>query len=282
MNITRQEKKQTPTKSFLRWAGSKRQIRSYLLAKLPRDINSRVYYEPFLGAGSLFFALRPKKAELSDVNEHLIYCYKCVRNFPDRIASYLEEHMRKNSESYYYQIRSLYNRTSHYIPVQAARLIYLNKACFNGIFRVNQKGEFNVPYGKIERPALPNAEELNSISRALKSAHLVDTPFEQVLLSLKRNDFVYLDPPYPPLNGTSCFNHYTPNGFTESDHRKLARLVKLLHWRGCLFMLSNADTKQTRSLYSKFKTTEIPVIRYITCKKVRHKVQELVITNYEV
>lgn len=176
----------------------------------------------------------------------------------------------------------MYNRSTNSAAAQAGRLIYLNKACFNGIFRVNQKGEFNVPYGKIQRPALPSPEELRSISRALKSTRLFAAPFEQVLLSLKRNDFVYLDPPYPPLNSTSCFNHYTPDRFSESDQRKLARLVKVLHYRGCLFMLSNADTKLIRHLYKKFKITKIPVIRYITCQKVRQKVRELVITNYEV
>ncbi len=269
-------------KPFLKWAGGKQQIIKYMLKSVPNDFFCRTYYEPFLGGGSLFFALQPQKAILSDLNEHLILAYKYIRVYPELIADYLKVHKQNNSQNYYYRIRKTYNQTTKYSASQAARLIYLNKSCFNGIFRVNQKGKFNVPYGQRENPPLPTRSELKQISKILRNTQLSNESFEKVLVTIPQNAFVYLDPPYPPLNGTSFFTHYTVDRFNENDQKKLARIVYALHFRGCKFMLSNADTKLIRKLYNKFKITKIPVIRYITCKKIRHKVSEVIITNYEV
>ena len=132
---------------FLRWAGGKRQILRYLLASLPTDVSDRAYHEPFLGAGSLFFAVNPRKARLADINDHLIHCYKHIRACPKLISSYMHKHAKSHSKDHYYQQRNQYNLCIFYSAAQASRFIYLNKACFNGIFRVNLKGEFNVPYG---------------------------------------------------------------------------------------------------------------------------------------
>jgi DNA adenine methylase len=266
---------------FLRWAGGKRQLRRVLLEFLPSDIDSRTYREPFLGGGSLFFALQPEAAVLSDANEHLIRCYEFVRDQPSRVARYLQFHALRNSESYYYKVRDEYN-VSHFSAAQAARFIYLNKTCFNGIFRVNTKGQFNVPYGWKESPAIPNKKELATVAVTLKNASLQASSFEKALKDSSRGDFIYLDPPYPPLNGTAYFTHYTSDRFSEQDQRRLATCIHGLDRSGCLFMISNADTPLIRRLYGKYQLVSLPVTRYLTCKSVRHKVKELVITNYEV
>ncbi len=264
---------------FLRWAGGKQQLKRILLAFLPLDVSERTYREPFLGGGSLFFAIQPAAAVLSDANEHLIKCYEFVRDQPTLVARYLRAHALKNTKAHYYRVREEYN-ASDFSAAQAARFIYLNKTCFNGIFRVNAKGKFNVPYGRKESPAIPDGAKLVTVAAALKSASLRALSFEQALENSARGDFVYLDPPYPPLNGTAYFTHYTSERFSVQDQRNVAERVHELDRRGCLLMISNADTPLIRRLYRKYELVSLPVIRYLTCKSVRHKVKELVITNY--
>src|SRR5713101_1921658 len=217
---------------FLRWAGGKQQLKRILLAFLPTDVRERTYREPFLGGGSLFFALRPRAAILSDANKHLIKCYEFVRDQPELVARYLRFHALKNTMAYYYRVREEYNN-AEFSASQAARFIYLNKTCFNGIFRVNTKGEFNVPYGWKEPPSIPTAEILERASNALKHAVLVSQGFDESLQDAKRNDFVYLDPPYPPLNGTAYFTHYTTDRFTQSHQDRLSSVVRHLDQLGC-------------------------------------------------
>jgi len=267
-------------KPFLKWAGGKRQILRHLLKFLPSDVRDRTYREPFLGGGSMFFALDPKRAFLSDANEHLIMCYQYVREDPDLVYSYLREHAKNDCEKYYYKIRDVYNSSS-YSAAQAARFIYLNKTCYNGIFRVNQKGLFNVPYGRYKTTSIPSLEHLRKVSKSLKSVKLFTSQYEAALKNIEPNDFIYLDPPYPPLNSTSCFTHYTSDKFSDNDQEKLAEVVKGLHTAGCFFMISNANTQRIQNLYKKFYKYPVPVTRFITCKKIRHKVSELIITNYE-
>src|SRR5712692_7650350 len=266
---------------FLRWAGGKQQLKRILLAFLPLDVSERTYREPFLGGGSLFFAIQPAAAVLSDANEHLIKCYEFVRDQPTLVARYLRFHASKNTEAHYYRVRSAYNE-SQFSAAQAARFIYLNKTCFNGIFRVNTKGKFNVPYGRKESPAIPSDNDLISIAATLRNASLKTSSFQKALENTSRGDFIYLDPPYPPLNGTAYFTHYTIDRFSVQDQTKLADCINELDRGRCLFMISNADTPLIRRLYQKYELVSLPVIRYLTCKTVRHKVQELVITNYEV
>ena len=267
-------------KPFLRWAGGKVKILHRLTKNLPADVSERTYHEPFLGAGSMFFALKPSKAYLSDANTHLISCYEYVHYNPDRVYYYLKEHARKTCSAYYYYIRGLYNKSKP-SAAQAARFIYLNKTCFNGIFRVNIDGEFNVPYGKKEPPFLPTLNQLRITSDLLWNAELSSQLFEESLQEVKKGDFVYLDPPYPPLNGTSNFTHYTKDRFNDIDQERLANLVHELNMLGALVMISNADTPLIRKLYKNFHLNPLSVTRTITCKKARHKVDELVITNYE-
>jgi DNA adenine methylase len=269
-----------PKERILRWAGGKQKIIHLLLNYLPDDVYSRIYREPFVGAGSLFFTLQPEKAYLSDANEHLIKCYQYVRDNPELINTYIRRHASKTDKDYYYKIRDLYNYSS-YSVAQAARFIYLNKTCFNGIFRVNRNGEFNVPYGWKEPPALPSLTLLINASQALKHAKLTVKPFEKAIKTVTSNDFIYLDPPYPPLNGTSYFTHYTSERFGEHDQYRLADLVYQLDSSKCKFMMTNADTTLIRKLYERFKIFDLSVTRYITCKSERHQVSELVVTNYD-
>jgi DNA adenine methylase len=264
---------------FLRWAGGKRQIVRELINLLPEDIESRLYREPFLGAGSLFFALRPNRAVLSDANEHLIKCYEYVRDDSKTVARYLRQHLGRTSQAYYYEVRERYNK-SQYSAAQAARFIYLNKTCFNGIFRVNRRGQFNVPYGWKEPPAIPNTNQLRKIAGALKGATLRASSFATVLADVSPRDFLYLDPPYPPLNETAYFTHYTTGRFNKIDQEWLAGWVRKLVGIGCLFMMTNADTDKIRRLYRGFRFTRLPVTRFVTCKAEREIVRELVVTNY--
>jgi DNA adenine methylase len=264
---------------LLRWAGGKRQLLSRLIEFVPQDLPNGTYREPFLGAGCLFFALQPRKAVLSDANSYLISCYEHVRDDWTAVSRCLKLHAGRTSEDHYYKTRTLYNKSQHSAS-QAARFIYLNKTCFNGIFRVNTKGEFNVPYGWKEPPALPTTEILERASNALKHAVLVSQGFDEALEGAKRNDFVYLDPPYPPLNGTAYFTHYTMSRFTQSDQDKLSSVVRHLDQVGCRVLMTSADIPLIRRLYKGFHIRSLSVTRFITCKAVRHTVSEVVITNY--
>lgn len=264
---------------ILRWAGGKRQLVRTLLGYLPGDVKERKYHEPFLGAGSLFFRLPVATARLADANEHLIETYRWVARDWRLIAHYLARHKVANSERHYYRVRELYNKSS-FSGAQAARFIYLNKTCFNGIFRVNRKGQFNVPYGWKEPPAIPGAASLRAISECLQGAQIAAEPFERSLKRVGEEDFVYLDPPYPALNGTAYFTHYTKDRFGEGDQRLLAELVQELSNRGALFLMTNADTPLVRELYKGYEQVPIQVVRYITCKSTRNAVSELVIRNF--
>jgi len=268
------------TRPFLRWAGGKQKIVAKITTLLPPEVHAATYREPFVGAGSLFFALRPKQAHLSDLNAHLINCYVQVRDHPSEVASLLVRHGSRNCSDYYYEQRAKYNDDITSSPAQAARFIYLNRTCFNGIFRVNKQGNFNVPYGRKERPLLPTDQELKAVGAALEGAELQVADFCTAMESAERGDFLYLDPPYPPLNGTSYFTHYTVDRFSEEHQRALAAGVYELDRKGCRFLMSNADVPLVRELYQGFNLHELSVTRFITCSKKRHRVSELVITNY--
>lgn len=268
---------------FLRWAGGKTRSIRFLEKHLPPHFsNGNRYYEPFLGAGSLFFHLGPSKATLSDNNKDLIDCYKAVKKHPELVLSYLQHHLSNTCEEYYYNMRKKYNNSKASIA-KAALFIYLNKTCFNGIWRVNKKGEFNVPYGYREPPSLLSRNNLLDISKALSKATISHKDYKQILRHAKEGDFVYFDPPYPPLNGTSYFTHYTKEGFDKKDHAELASVANMLNERGCYVMISNADMPYIRFLYeSIFNIYEIEIMRLIRADGKRYKVREIAITNYEV
>jgi len=265
---------------FLRWIGGKRLLIHRLLPYLPPRFSERRYHEPFAGAASFFFRLAPRAARISDLNEHVIECYREVRDRHKQVAAYLRGHERNNSEKYYYEVRKQYNRSS-FGPAQAARFIYLNQTCFNGVFRVNMDGAFNVPYGDKPEPAFPSTQDLELASKVLKRASLTMADYGTALLKAASGDFVYLDPPYPPLNGTSFFTHYTPDRFDQDNQERLAAFVHDLHHVGALFLMTNADLPKIRRLYSGYQIWELSVTRYVSCKASRYRVKELVITNYK-
>jgi DNA adenine methylase len=268
-------------KPFLRWVGGKRRVVTRLLDFLPPDWQRLRYLEPFLGAGSLFFTLRPARAVLADSNDHLISCYEHVRDAPRLVGAYLREHVKRDSRRHYCDTRDLYNRSGP-SAAQAARFIYLNATCFNGIFRVNRKGEFNVPYGDKDNPIMPSPEGLANVSVLLKKASLKRAGYGDILAAARDSDLVYLDPPYPPLNGTSYFTHYTADRFSHADQVSLAKVVRAIDGRGVLVMMTNAATREIRDLYKRFYQYPLSVTRWVSCKAKPYKVRELVITNYRV
>lgn len=268
-------------KPFLRWAGGKSRSTKYIEKLVPQKYNN--YWEPFLGSGALFFHLLPKKSFLSDINSDLISCYKFVRDYPDEIFNELQFHQERNSEEYYYIIRDIYNSSTESIS-QAARFIYLNKTNFNGIFRVNVSGHYNVPYGHKEPPSLPSRINLINVSQALKNTTLLNKHYREILMceNLKPGDFVYLDPPYPPLDiKTANFTHYTSNRFTWNDQLEVSEFANKLSEIGCFVMISNSDQDKIRSLYSNWRLFKLPVVRWIAANGNRKKFSELIITNYE-
>lgn len=260
---------------FLKWAGGKRWLASNYLNYFPKKYDR--YIEPFLGSGAVFFALNPERAILSDLNSELILAYEAIRDDWQTVLSLLEEHQRRHCPDHYYRVRS----TKLDNPYErAARLIYLNRTCWNALYRVNLRGQFNVPIGS-KTSVLLDTDDFAEVSRRLHNAELLCADFEEVLSSAGARDFVYMDPPYPPLNGTSYFTHYTPDRFGQGDQRRVAEVVHRLHALGAKFLVSNADTPLIRELYSPYNCTALSVTRYATCGAHKHKVSELVVTNYE-
>ena len=273
-------------KPFVKWAGGKRQIIDKLKKYVPEDFNT--YYEPFVGGGALLFELSPKKAVINDYNKELINVYECIKdaNKFEKMCRELNHHEVEHSEEYYYEIRNIdrdknkFNKLSDY--KRAARTIYLNKACFNGLYRVNSKNEFNVPFGKKNKVNTYEGQNLGIISGYLNynDITIMSVDFEESVKSAKKGDFVYFDPPYD--SDTSTFNSYTEDGFGKEEQKRLARVFKELSDRGCYVMLSNHNTKLINELYKDFNIHVIEAKRNINSNgKKRGKVEEVIITNYE-
>jgi len=265
---------------FLRWAGGKSKILALLAPLVPPPSEYGRYLEPFLGSGALFFKICPNDALLADANRHLINCFRQVAMRPRRVWLLLEQHVRHHSRDHFLSIREL--GLGHGSPLQrAARFIYLNKSAFNGIYRVNKAGKFNVPFGPSQLgPAIPSEERLIAASGALRSARLRAAPFELTCKLARRGDFVYLDPPYPPLAPSANFTHYTPGRFGPRDQEKVAAAFRELDKNGCLVMLSNSDQPQIRALYRGYTITQLEVTRWLGSNGKRFLVDEIVVTNY--
>ena len=264
---------------FLRWVGGKSKLVGTIAQYLPQDLPCQTYWEPFLGAGALFFHLQPHLAVLSDLNKQLIDCYRAIKKEPDAISGRLERHRRLHGIEHYYRIRQRYNRSTA-SPQKTADFIYLNKACFNGVFRVNTHGEFNVPWGAKKKPALPTRGELGAVSCALRRARMGCWDYTKVVDKVRPGDLVYLDPPYPPLNGTACFRHYTANRFSTDDQQRVADVFAALDRVGCYVLASNAATEEIRRLYRRWQTREIRVRRWVSSNGQRFLVNELIVTNF--
>ncbi|NLE05829.1 MAG: DNA adenine methylase, partial [Crenarchaeota archaeon] len=268
-------------KPFLHWVGGKRQLLPEIKKYMPKQYN--VYYEPFLGAGAVLFELQPKVAVVNDFNSELVNCYESIR---DHLNHLLEEFNRGyfDNEKRYYEIRS-WDRSDKWPTFfqsweRAARTIYLNKTCFNGLYRLNSKGQFNVPYGKHKKLFEVEKDTLIDVSAYLdnNAITILNTDFSQVIKEANKNDFVYFDPPYDPVSDTSNFTNYTADGFNKDDQRRLYYAFKELSNRGCYCMLSNAGTDFIKELYRDFYIVDVQARRSVNCNgDSRGKVSEVLI-----
>ncbi|MFX1499786.1 MAG: DNA adenine methylase [Promethearchaeota archaeon] len=266
---------------FLKWAGGKRQLLSQMYKYFPNKFNK--YIEPFLGGGAVLFYLKPKFSIIIDINKELINCYKVIKNNVKELIELLKTH--KNEKNYYYKIRALdrdkekFNQLSN--VERASRLIYLNKCCYNGLYRVNSKGQFNVPFGKYKNPNFCDEENLLSVSMILKNVKIVHGSFEFCLEYAQKGDFVYFDPPYHPISKTSSFTSYTKDNFGKDSQQKLFEVFKKLDKQGCKLMLSNSYNEYIKTLYKDYKIITIDARRDINCNaEKRGNINVLLILNY--
>ena len=263
-------------KPFVKWAGGKSQLLDELVPRVPDSYGT--YYEPFVGGGALFFALSPTRAVLSDMNEELVNVYVVLRDSVEEVIDLLKTYPM--DKDFYYRLRAV--EPSELSPVQrACRFIYLNKTCYNGLYRVNSKGRFNVPYGRYRNRTICDEVGLRQASRTLKGVTIMAADFEESVRSATGGDFVYFDPPYHPLSESSNFTGYIPDGFGDVEQSRLARVARELSARGVYVMISNSDTEFVRSLYAGFRIERVWARRSINCKQDRRgPVSELIITNY--
>lgn len=273
-------------KPFLKWAGGKRYLIPEIRKNWPASFNSKkhTYFEPFLGGGAILFAFQPSKAVVNDMNEELINCYRVVKQSVDDLIECLRGH--RNEEEYYYEVRD-WDRSVNFsckTPVErAARIIFLNKTCYNGLFRVNQQGQFNVPFGRYKDPNIVDDIVLRAVSRYLNEAQieLYVGDFWDAVKDAKKGDFVYFDPPYDSETDPASFTGYSIRGFDNDEQFRLSTLVEDLNKRGCKFLLSNAYTKRTSFLYRGFAADHVDVPRPINSNAAkRGKVQEILVRNY--
>src|SRR5690554_5777841 len=286
--FNRPAKPEVAARPFLKWAGGKQQLLAEYESYFPNAF--RRYFEPFLGGGAVFFHLRmtgrlPGAVYLFDNNEELIKVYIMVRDNPDELIKILAVHKERHCRDYYYAIRNLDRRIDALNalndPERAARTIYLNRTCFNGLYRVNKKGEFNVPMGRYKKPHILDEDLLKADSYALQGVNIEAGDFRSVVELAEPGDFFYFDPPYHPLSKTSSFTGYTAGSFSEQDQRDLAAVFTRLTAKGCLCMLSNSHTPFILELYRKFRIETVRANRAINAKSSgRGAVAEAVVLNY--
>lgn len=270
-------------KPFIQWVGGKRDMIEQYKNFIPKNFGT--YYEPFLGGGAMFFYLKPEKAILSDNNTELIKTYEGVRDNPEEVIKVLKELKSKHSKELYEKVRNIDREISIFHKLGnaeiAARMIYLNQTCFNGLYRVNQKGQFNVPIGSSLNRLICDENTIRNASKVLQKVTIKESDFESSLSDVKKDDFVYLDPPYYPVSLYSDFTRYTKEKFYKEDQIRLKEGIDRLNKLGCKVMLSNSDCSFIKDLYSDYNLHEVYSGRTLNCKKdKRGKVSELLITNY--
>ena len=258
---------------FLKWAGGKGQLLGRLRERVPPSYGR--YFEPFLGGGALFFALRPARGFLSDVNREIIDCYTAVRDDVTGLVAALRHH--RYDSKHYYDVRNA-DPAKLALVERAARTIFLNKTGFNGLYRVNRAGKFNVPFGRYAKPAICDEQNLRACSAALADVELVAADFERATSRAVAGDFVYFDPPYVPLSRTAAFTAYAPGGFDLDAQSRLAAFFDKLAERGVAVLLSNSDVPEIRKLYARYAMDTIEATRTINCKATRRgPVRELLV-----
>jgi len=273
------------TPRFVKWAGGKQQLIEQLKPLFPKKFNN--YFEPFVGSGAMAFHIlqkhKPKNVLLSDINAELINAFNIIKTDAERLIVELKQHKEHHladKSKYYYEIREV---NPDYLPdlKKAARFIYLNKTCFNGLYRVNSKGGFNVPIGSYNNPDIIQEDKLKRISKLLKKVSVTVMDFQKVVSKAKKGDFIYFDPPYYPLKNGKSFTTYTKGNFLEKEQKILANVFKKLDKKGCFCMASNSDTKFIKELYNDFNIHFVQAKRLINSKaNGRGKINEVVITNY--
>ena len=267
---------------FLKWAGGKSNLLKQYEPLFPKW--SGDYFEPFIGSGAVFFFLsarqEARKYYLSDLNREIVDAFCAVRDDVEEVIRLLTKHQKLHSKDYFYQVRALVPDNLSTFE-RAARTIYLNKTCFNGLYRVNKKGEFNVPMGNYKKPSILQVETLKTASRALARADLAAGHYSGLVDKAQAGDFIYLDPPYHPLSKTAMFTNYVAEAFDEKDQMELSQVATTLSEKGCLFMESNSNTDFVKDLYKDFKIQEVLARRSINREKSKRGViTELVITNF--
>jgi len=267
-------------KPFLKWPGGKRQLLCDLLERFPKKYNR--FLEPFIGGGALFFKVKPVNGYISDINPDLINMYEVVKYNVHELIEDLKKH--KNTEEYFYKIRSA-DRTEeykHWSKVEkASRLGYLNKTCFNGLYRMNSNGYFNVPFGFYKKPNIVDEDNLLACSALLQKTEIALASFEAVENIAQEGDLVYFDPPYVPLNKTSSFTKYYKDDFDLDSQFVLRELCDTLTRKGVMFILSNSYTETVKDLYKNYNVKIVKANRAINCKGYgRGKINELIIPNY--
>jgi len=275
-------------KPFLKWAGGKRQLLPEILEYLPKNIGKTTYFEPFLGGGALLFELQPKQAIVNDSNRELINCYQVIKDDVEELIEVLKDHKARNSKEYFDYLRGIdrlkqYNKFSDI--QKAARIIYLNKTCYNGLFRVNSKGYFNVPFGRYKNPNILDEAVLRGVNNYFNqnTVTFLNTDFAEAVKDAKKGDFIYFDPPYDPVSNTASFTGYDINGFNQNEQKRLKEVVDELTEKGCNVMLSNSATSFILDLYKDYKETikTVSATRSINSNALkRGKINEVLVLNY--
>ena len=277
-------KREPLVQPFLKWAGGKRQLLISLRPLIPKKLKR--YYEPFLGGGAVFFDRQPKTAIVNDFNGELINCYEVIRDCPEELLKAISA--LSNTSDDFYRIREM-DRSPEFMLLssteRAARLIYLNKTCYNGLFRVNSQGQFNVQFGNYKNPVIADSAVIYAVSRYLNKANVTfrNGDFSEAVKDAIEGDFVYFDPPYDPVSDTSSFTGYSLNGFVKDEQKRLKAVCDLLTQTGVKFLLSNSNTEFIRELYASNNYT----IRTVQARRNinavasgRGKIEELLISNY--
>jgi DNA adenine methylase len=310
--MAKQTKPVPAARPFLKWAGGKTQLLNEFSKRLPEDLEKGTitrYVEPFVGGGAFFFYLNQRfsfeQCYICDLNDELILSYRVIQNDTKKLISELEtlqaEYLSKNDEqkkSFFYAVRDAFNQklpgidfrnySSEWIE-RTAQIIFLNHTCYNGLFRVNRKGEFNVPFGRYENPDILNKDNLRDVGTLLKTTTILSGDFTRCRKFVDRHTFVYFDPPYRPLNDTSSFTTYSKGGFSDEDQIRLFEFFRELDKKGAKVMLSNSDPRHVNprdsffdDLFAGYSIERVPAKRIINCNGARRgDISELVITNYE-
>jgi DNA adenine methylase len=264
----------------VKWVGGKTRLLTELVARMPERYGR--YYEPFAGGAAMFFRLAPKRAVLADSNADLIALYTALATDVAAVIRHLERHRAKHGEAHYYEMRAKWNGSHTQWPIaeRAAAFVYLNKTCFNGLWRVNRSGDFNVPIGRYTDPPICVPEALHAAHAVLANAELRCGSYASAVTDARKGDFLYFDPPYDPVTPTANFTSYTGDGFGPDNQRELAELARMLVARGCQVMLSNSDTTFIRSLYKGFRVDRVKCARAINSNAAkRGDVDELIIAG---